>query len=91
MEHHCGNLSNSSVSDTLGAGGRHMAQLIDLEGLPDPVAKAIAETVLNLKNSCKPRNDESSTRGAGKPLKELPARPGRVIGSLRRVDLYEDR
>ena len=26
-----------------------MAQVIDLEGLPDPVAKAIAETVLNLK------------------------------------------
>jgi hypothetical protein len=26
-----------------------MAQVINLEGLPDPVAKAIAETVLNLK------------------------------------------
>jgi len=26
-----------------------LARLIDLEGLPDPVAKAIAETVLNLK------------------------------------------
>ena len=26
-----------------------MARVIDLEGLPDPVAKAIAETVLNLK------------------------------------------
>jgi len=26
-----------------------MAQLIDLEGLPEPVAKAIAETVRNLK------------------------------------------
>ena len=27
-----------------------MAQIIDLDGLPDPVAKAILETVLNLKN-----------------------------------------
>ena len=26
-----------------------MAQVIDLEGLPDPVAKAIVETVSNLK------------------------------------------
>ena len=28
-----------------------MAQSIDLDGLPDPVAKAIAETVRNLKSS----------------------------------------
>ena len=27
-----------------------MAQVIDLDGLPEPVAKAIAETVRNLKN-----------------------------------------
>ena len=42
-----------------------MAQVIDLEGLPDPVAKAIAETVVNLKNryrlkSVQPKPSRSS-------------------------------
>ena len=63
-----------------------MAQTIDLEGLPDPVAKAIAETVLNLKSRYKRKRDKTT-----KPLKDLPSRPGKVIGSLRRVDIYEER
>jgi hypothetical protein len=63
-----------------------MAQTIDLEGLPDPVAKAIAETVLNLKGHYRKRSVKTT-----KPLKDLPTRPGKVIGSLRRVDIDEER
>ena len=63
-----------------------MPRVIDLEGLPEPVAKAIIETVLNLKNRYR---DETGVDN--KPPKDLPSRPGRVIGSLRRVDIYEDR
>ena len=68
-----------------------MARVIDLEGLPDAVASAITETVLNLKNRYKTHDDGRMSRGTGTVLKELPSRPGMVIGSLRRVDLYEDR
>jgi hypothetical protein len=63
-----------------------MAQVIDLEGLPEPVAKAIVETVLNLKSRYRARGEK-----AEKPLRDLPSRPGKVIGSLRRVDIYEER
>jgi hypothetical protein len=62
-----------------------MAQEIDLEGLPEPVAKAIAETVVNLKKRYVGRREQP------KPLKDLPARPGKVIGSLHRVDIYDER
>jgi hypothetical protein len=64
-----------------------MAQTIDLEGLPDLVAKAIVETVVNLKS----RYPVKAASAAARPLKDLPSRPGRVIGSLRRVDIYEER
>jgi hypothetical protein len=63
-----------------------MAQVIDLEGLPEPVAKAIVETVLNLKSRYRAKREK-----AGNPLRDLPSRPGKVIGSLRRVDIYEER
>ena len=63
-----------------------MAQVIELDGLPDPVAKAIAETVLNLKSQYRARREQPP-----KPLKDLPSRPGKVIGSLRRVDIYDER
>ncbi|MBZ5618247.1 MAG: hypothetical protein LAQ69_05840 [Acidobacteriia bacterium] len=61
-----------------------MAQVIDLEGLPDPVATAIEETVRNLKS----RYGAESAKPVA-PLKDLPSGPGKVIGSLRRVDIYE--
>ena len=52
-----------------------MSQVIDLEGLPEPVAKAIAETVLNLKNRYR------ASRGKPpEPHRALPSRPGKVIG-----------
>ena len=63
-----------------------MAQVIDLEGLPDPVAEAIAETVLNLERQYREKSENTA-----KPLKDLPPRPRKVIGSLRRVDIYEER
>ena len=62
-----------------------MSQVIDLDGLPDPVAKAIAETVINLKNRYRVKNEPP------RPLKDLPSRQGKVIGSLRRVDIYDER
>jgi hypothetical protein len=62
-----------------------MARIIDLEGVPDPVAMAIVETVLNLKGRYRRRSDKTA-----KPLKDLPSRPGKITGSLRRVDIYEE-
>ena len=66
--------------------GNLMAQAIDLGGIPEPVARAITETVHNLKMCYRARPSERLT-----PLRELPSRPGKVIGSLRRVDLYDER
>ena len=63
-----------------------MAQFIDLEGLPEPVAKAIEETVLNLKMRYRSKSGEAKKR-----LKDLPSHAGKVIGSLRRTDIYEER
>ena len=62
-----------------------MSQVIDLEGLPDPVAKAIAETVIQLKRRYRPKSVET------KPFKDLPSRPGKVIGTIRRIDIYDPR
>jgi len=64
-----------------------MPHLIDLEGLPEPVAKAIVETVHNLKNRYQSETDIARSKAP----KDLPSRPGRVIGSLRRTDIYEER
>jgi hypothetical protein len=64
------------------------SKIIDLDGLPEPVAKAIVETVLNLKSQYRSANNEQR---ADEPLKELPSWPGKVIGSLRRVDIYDER
>ena len=47
-----------------------MAQAIDLEGLPDPVAKAIAETVLDLKSRYRTQSGKTA-----KPLRDLPSTP----------------
>jgi len=63
-----------------------MPHVIDLEGLPAVVAKQIAETVLSLKSRYRAMSGKTTT-----PLEDLPSRPGRVIGSLRRVDIYGDR
>ena len=65
-----------------------MAQVIDLEGLPEPVAKAIAETVSNLKNQYRTADKDAH---AAEPPIDLPSFPVKVIGSLRRVDIYDER
>ena len=62
-----------------------MAQVIDLEGLPDPVAEAIVETVTQLKKRYRLKSVET------KPAKDLPSRLGKVIGTIRRVDIYGER
>ena len=64
-----------------------MAHVIDLEGLPEPVAKAIVQTVLNLKNQYRTPAEPLEVR----QQKDLPSYPGAVIGSLRRVDIYGER
>jgi len=64
-----------------------MAQVIDLEGLPDRVAKTITETVVNLKNWYRAKGDKRPST----PVKDLPSRRGTVIGSLRRIDIYDER
>ena len=60
--------------------------LIDLEGLPEPVSNAIALTVETLKHRYRPTASLPQ-----KPAGELPSCPGRAVGSLRRIDLYTDR
>lgn len=65
-----------------------MAYTIDLEGLPEPVAKAIAVTVLSLKNQYRIANEE---RHALKPPEDLPCWPGSAIGELHRIELYDER
>ena len=63
-----------------------MPQQLNLDGLPLAVANAIVETVAHLKNQYKAAHQKE----AGiRP--ELPSRPGKVIGSLRREDLYDER
>jgi len=55
---------------------------IDIRGLPEPVARAIAETVENLKRQY--------CRKEGKTRVELPTRPLGVIGPLDRKTIYDD-
>ncbi len=65
-----------------------MAQIIDLTGLPEPVANAIVETVLHLKNHYRCVDKEQPTVD---PPQDLPSWPGKVIGELHRADMYEER
>jgi hypothetical protein len=64
-----------------------MAQIIDLTGLPEPVANAIVETVLHLKNQYRIAHNEQPT---AEPPGDLPSWPGKVIGELHRIDIYEE-
>src|SRR5436190_22676602 len=57
-----------------GSWREYRAQVIDLEGLPGPVAKAIAETVLNVKRHYRRKRQDTT-----KPRNDLPSRPGKVI------------
>jgi len=46
-----------------------MVQVMDLDGLPEPVAQAIVEAVLNLKSHYRTKRAETS-----KPPRDLPSR-----------------
>jgi hypothetical protein len=63
-----------------------MPHTIDLDGLPEPVAQAIVETILNLKTRYREETEQTARTNV-----DLPSHPGRAVGSLRRVDIYEDR
>jgi hypothetical protein len=74
-----------------------MAQTVDLEGLPDPVAKAIAETVANLKSHCGPKTAPEppltpTAAEAGRALEELldtlPPMPSLSDRALSRESIY---
>jgi hypothetical protein len=58
---------------------------IDLEGIPEPQARAIVAQVEFLKRSA------AAKRGARKRPPELPSWPLGVIGRLTREEIYDDR
>lgn len=55
---------------------------INVEGLPEPVARAVAAMVQTLR--------EALAQGEKKIPGELPVWPGTVIGSLTREEIYDD-
>jgi hypothetical protein len=57
-------------------------ETIDVRGLPEPIAKVLQTMVQTLRQQL-----QSEERPRLKV--ELPAWPGRIIGSLRRVDIYD--
>ena len=61
---------------------------IDVEGLPEPVAKAIEQVVRTFKVQLAPKAEPQAP--ARKTAHELPRWPGKVIGDLRREDIYAD-
>ena len=63
--------------------GKNTARVLDIEGLPDQVACALEVVVDNL------RTREKQPKGGRRRMK-LPVRHGKIIGSLRRKDIYAD-
>lgn len=62
---------------------------IDVEGLPEPVAKAIELVVSTFKVQLAPKPAaQAPAPNAKVPI--LPRWPGKVVGSLRREDIYAD-
>ena len=55
---------------------------INVEGLPEPVARAVQAMVQALR--------EHLAKEQKKEFAELPVWPGTVIGSLTREDIYDD-
>jgi hypothetical protein len=66
-----------------------MVKSIDVEGLPEPVAKAIELVVRTFKVQLVPTAKPQGT-APNLTARELPRWPGTVIGSLRREDIYAD-
>lgn len=57
---------------------------IDVDGLPEAVAQALQAMVDAMRRQGPARDDRS------KAMVRLPEWPGRVLGSLRREDIYAD-
>jgi hypothetical protein len=57
-------------------------ETINVEGLPEPVARALEAVVQALR--------EQLTKDQKKEPSELPLWPGTVIGSLTREEIYDD-
>jgi hypothetical protein len=62
---------------------------IDVEGLPEPLAAAIDLVVRTFKVQMAPKTGVPAAAPKAK-APELPRWPGKVIGSLRREDIYAD-
>jgi hypothetical protein len=58
-----------------------MAQIIDLEGLPEPVANALIETVIHLKREY----GETTSKSPNKPERELPRQSDWLFAARRLV------
>lgn len=58
-------------------------QTINVEDLPEPVARALAAVVQTMR-------EQLRTTAEQRPRVKLPARPGKVIGPLTREKIYED-
>jgi len=58
---------------------------IDVEGLPEPVAQAVAAMVEALREEFRVGGQQTTRRKV-----ELPSSPGKVLGSLSREEIYKD-
>ena len=63
-------------------------KMINVEGLPDHVVRAVEDMVTTLRQEFK----TNGRNGAGKKRlpADLPVKHGKVIGSLTRTEIYDD-
>jgi len=73
-----------SAPDRQSKNVRGIEKSIDVEGLPEPVAKAIEQVVRTFKVQLAPKAEPQAP--PRKTAHELPRWPGKVIGDLRRED-----
>ena len=62
---------------------------IDVEGLPEPVAKAIELVVSTFKGQMASKPEDQAPAPKAR-VPELPRWPGKVVGNLGREDIYAD-
>jgi hypothetical protein len=58
---------------------------INVEGLPEPLANALEAVVQAIREQVRPQG-----RAEPRPKVKLLTKPGKVIGSLTRREIYED-
>ena len=56
---------------------------LDIDGLPEPVAEAVTRIVQTLREHFAATHEH-------RPPVDLPRWPGKVLGSLRREEMYKD-